>query len=252
MGGASALFAATIACVQTDIKRVLAYSTMSQLGYMFLGESAGGFSSGIFHLTTHAYFKALLFMCAGAVIHALGGEQDMRQMGGLRARLPRTFALFVVGGLALAAIFPFAGFWSKDAILGAALQRSQAGDNTAWIWLVLYLVGLLVALLTGFYTFRLIFSVFLGSYRGGEIAEAHAGHAGDAELRPATARRGNGRTRDPLARVHEVGAAMLVPMVDPGRAFGRWRARRHSGAQLDRRLPRAGDGSTRSSCPPPD
>ena len=122
LAGATALFAATIACVQTDIKRVLAYSTMSQLGYMFMGEAAGGFSSGIFHLTTHAYFKALLFMCAGAVIHALGGEQDMRKMGGLRGRLPRTFWLFLVGGLSLAAIFPFSGFWSKDAILGDVLQ----------------------------------------------------------------------------------------------------------------------------------
>src|SRR5690242_12632839 len=99
VGGATALFAATIACVQMDIKRVLAYSTMSQLGYMFMGEAAGGFSSGIFHLTTHAYFKALLFMAAGAVIHALAGEQDMRKMGGLRAQLPRTFWLFVIGGL---------------------------------------------------------------------------------------------------------------------------------------------------------
>jgi NADH-quinone oxidoreductase subunit L len=209
IGAGSALFAATIACVQTDIKRVLAYSTMSQLGYMFLGESAGGFSSGIFHLTTHAYFKALLFMCAGAVIHALAGEQDMRKMGGLRALLPRTFALFVVGGLALAAIFPFAGFWSKDAVLGAALQRSTAGDASAPLWLVLYIVGLVTALLTGFYTFRLIFGVFLGQYRGGEIGAGHGGQGTETGERRGAAASG----RDPLARVHEVGPAMLVPML---------------------------------------
>jgi NADH-quinone oxidoreductase subunit L len=135
----------------------------------------------------------------------------MRQMGGLIGKLPRTFWLFVVGGLALAAIVPFAGFWSKDAILGAVLQRSQGGANAS-VWLVLYIVGLLTALLTGFYTFRLIFAVFLGSYRGDEIAEAHASHGGEAELRPATARRGNGRARDPLARVHDVGPTMLLPM----------------------------------------
>ncbi len=121
VSGASAFFAATIACVQTDIKRILAYSTMSQLAYMFMGEAAGGFSAGIFHLVMHAFFKALLFMGAGAVIHALGGEQDIRKMGGLRQRLSSVFWLFVVAGLALAAIFPFDGFWSKDSILGAIL-----------------------------------------------------------------------------------------------------------------------------------
>src|SRR5262249_52650690 len=161
------LFAATIACVQTDIKRVLAYSTMSQLGYMFLGESSGGFSSGIFHLTTHAYFKALLFMCAGAVIHALAGEQDMRKMGGLRHKLTRTFWLFVVGGLALAAIPPLSGFWSKDAILSATLARGTTGDAGSLLWLVLYVIGLATASLTGFYTFRLIFAVFLWRYPRG-------------------------------------------------------------------------------------
>src|SRR6185312_2518573 len=170
--------AATIACVQTDIKRVLAYSTMSQLAYMFMGEAAGGFSSGIFHLVTHAFFKALLFMCAGAVIHALGGEQDIRKMGGLRERLSGTFWLFVVSGLALAAIFPFAGFWSKDAILGAILQRATTGGSG---WYALYAVGLLTAGLTGFYIFRLIFVTFFGAYRGAPVAAAHgSGHAADA------------------------------------------------------------------------
>jgi NADH-quinone oxidoreductase subunit L len=200
VAGVTAIFAATIACVQTDIKRVLAYSTMSQLGYMFMGEAAGGFSGGIFHLTTHAYFKALLFMCAGAVIHVLGGEQDMRKMGGLRARLQWTWWLFVVGGLALAAIFPFAGFWSKDAILGTILGR--ATSTGAFGWYLLYAVGLVTAALTGFYIFRLIFGVFLGSYRGGEIA----GHGPSAAG-------GRGGSRDPLAQVHEAGPVMLVPML---------------------------------------
>jgi NADH-quinone oxidoreductase subunit L len=205
IGGATALMAATIACVQTDIKRVLAYSTMSQLGYMFMGEAAGGFSGGIFHLTTHAYFKALLFMAAGAVIHALAGEQDMRKMGGLRGKLPRTFWLFVVGGLALAAVFPLSGFWSKDGILGAVLERAQTDGGTGWY--VLYALGLFTAILTGFYIFRLIFGVFFGAYRGEAIA-AHGGH--ETQGATSTGKRGAG---DPLRNVREVGAAMMVPMV---------------------------------------
>ncbi len=197
IGGASALFAATIACVQTDIKRVLAYSTMSQLGYMFMAEAAGGFSAGIYHLMTHAFFKALLFMCAGAVIHALGGEQDIRKMGGLRRKLSATYQTFVVGGLALAAIFPFAGFWSKDAILGALLERATTGGGTAWY--VLYAIGLLTAMLTGFYIFRLIFLVFHGTYRGAPVV-AHGANAHGATA------------ADPLANVHEPGGVMLSPM----------------------------------------
>jgi NADH-quinone oxidoreductase subunit L len=191
MAGASALFAATAACAQTDIKRVLAYSTMSQLAYMFMGEAAGGFSTGIFHLTTHAYYKALLFMCAGAVIHAVGGEQDLRKLGGLRSRLPLTFWMFVIGGLSLAAVVPFAGFWSKDAVLGAVLATAQAATNPVW-W-ILYGVGILTAGLTGFYIFRLIFTVFSGEYRG----DAGAGGTSGA---------------DPLSGVHEARMVMLVPM----------------------------------------
>jgi NADH-quinone oxidoreductase subunit L len=198
VGGATALMAATIACVQMDIKRVLAYSTMSQLGYMFMGEAAGGFSSGIFHLTTHAYFKALLFMAAGAVIHALAGEQDMRKMGGLRAKLPRTFWLFVIGGLALAAVFPLSGFWSKDGILSVVLERARTDGGTGWY--VLYGVGLVTAILTGFYIFRLIFGVFLGTYRGEPVA-AHGAHGAADDA------------RDPLRNVREVGTTMMVPMV---------------------------------------
>ena len=201
VAGASAFFAATIACVQTDIKRILAYSTMSQLAYMFMGEAAGGFSAGIFHLVTHAFFKALLFMCAGAVIHALGGEQDIRKMGGLRERLSGVFWLFVVAALALAAIFPFAGFWSKDAILGAILQRASATGAAGWY--ALYAVGLVTAALTGFYIFRLIFVVFFGSYRGAPVA----GHgAGGHMLSRVT------RENDPLAGLHRPGASLMWPM----------------------------------------
>ncbi len=194
VAGASAFFAATIACVQNDIKRILAYSTMSQLAYMFMGEAAGGFSSGIFHLVTHAFFKALLFMCAGAVIHALGGEQDIRKMGGLREALPRVFGLFVVAGLALAAIFPFAGFWSKDAILGAILERATLTGAIGWY--ALYGVGLVTAGLTGFYIFRLIFVVFFGANRG-SASQAHGGLASK---------------RGQRMELHSPGLAMMAPM----------------------------------------
>jgi NADH-quinone oxidoreductase subunit L len=194
--GATAFVAATIACVQNDIKRILAYSTMSQLAYMFMGEAAGGFSSGIFHLVTHAFFKALLFMCAGAVIHALGGEQDIRKMGGLRERLAGVFWLFVVSGLALAAIFPFAGFWSKDAVLGAILQR--ATTSAAAGWYALYAVGLLTAGLTGFYIFRLILVTFFGQYRGAPVAAHGGAHAATAS--------------EPLAGLHMPGMALMAPM----------------------------------------
>ena len=120
IGASTALAAATIAVVQTDIKRVLAYSTMSQIGYMFLAVGAGAYASGMFHLMTHAFFKALLFMGAGSIIHALGGEQDLRKMGDLRSRMPGTYVLFTIGVIAIAGIPPFSGFWSKDEILAHA------------------------------------------------------------------------------------------------------------------------------------
>jgi NADH-quinone oxidoreductase subunit L len=201
IAGASALYAAIVACAQTDIKRVLAYSTMSQLAYMFMGEAVEGYSNGIFHLTTHAYFKALLFMCAGAVIHALGGEQDMRKMGGLFGRLPRTFWMFLVGALSLAAIFPFSGFWSKDAILGDVLQKAINTGSLGWY--ALYAAGLLTAALTGFYIFRLLWLVFGGTYRGGAIV-AHGHDEAASEAYSATG--------DPLAQVHEPGPSMFIPM----------------------------------------
>jgi NADH-quinone oxidoreductase subunit L len=165
VGAATAIFAATIALVQNDIKRVLAYSTISQLGYMFLGCGVAAYSAAIFHLMTHAFFKALLFLAAGSVIHGLGGEQDMRKMGGLWKKLPITFAVMTVGVLAIAGIPPFAGFFSKDAILYAAFLHGTNGK-------ILYSVGLITALLTAFYMFRLWYMAFMGESRS-ENVHAH-------------------------------------------------------------------------------
>jgi len=158
IGCLTALLAATIALVQTDIKKVLAYSTISQLGYMFLGCGVGAFSSGIFHLMTHAFFKGLLFLGAGSVIHALGGEQDLRRMGGLRRNIPWTYGTMLVASLAIAGAPGFSGFFSKDEILLAARSGPYAN-------LVLYTLGVLTAGLTSFYIFRLLFLVFHGAPR---------------------------------------------------------------------------------------
>jgi len=158
VGCATAFFAATIGLVQTDIKKVLAYSTVSQLGYMFLACGVGAFSAGIFHLMTHAFFKALLFLAAGSVIHAMGGEQDMNRMGGLSKKISWTFGTMLVATMAIAGIPFFSGFFSKDAILLAAFQSDNGGR-------VLYAFGLLTALLTSFYMFRLIFLTFRGKPR---------------------------------------------------------------------------------------
>jgi NADH-quinone oxidoreductase subunit L len=158
VGGATAFFAATIGCVQYDIKRVLAYSTMSQIGYMVLAVGVGAYAAGAFHFMTHAFFKALLFLSAGIVIHALGGEQDMRKMGGLAAKLPFAFWTFLVGTVAIAGIFPFAGFFSKDAVL----EQVAAHHHPLLFWLVVVAAGL-----TAFYMFRLLFMTFFtGAYRG--------------------------------------------------------------------------------------
>jgi len=159
VGCATALFAATIGLVQTDIKRVLAYSTVSQLGYMFLACGVGAFGAGIFHLMTHAFFKALLFLAAGSVIHAIGGEQDMRHMGGLSKKIKVTYWTMLIATLAIAGAPLFAGFFSKDAILFSAFTVGGRGGH------VLYAVGLLTALLTAFYMFRLIFLTFHGKQR---------------------------------------------------------------------------------------
>ncbi|HKE34222.1 MAG TPA: NADH-quinone oxidoreductase subunit L [Candidatus Acidoferrum sp.] len=158
VGCVTALFAATIGLVQTDIKKVLAYSTVSQLGYMFLACGVGAFTAGIFHLMTHAFFKALLFLAAGSVIHAMGGEQEMPKMGGLGRKIKWTYYTMVTATLAIAGIPPLAGFFSKDAILFASFQSETGGR-------ILYALGLLTALLTAFYMFRLIFLTFSGKPR---------------------------------------------------------------------------------------
>ena len=162
IGCATAIFAATIGLVQTDIKKVLAYSTVSQLGYMFLACGVGAFSAGIFHLMTHAFFKALLFLAAGSVIHAMGSEQDMRHMGGLGKKIKWTYITMLTGTLAIAGAPFFAGFFSKDEILLADFVTVEGGPYTGHI---LYAIGLLTALLTSFYMFRLIFLTFFGKQR---------------------------------------------------------------------------------------
>ena len=156
VGAITAIFAATIALVQFDIKRVMAYSTVSQLGYMFLALGVGAPAAAIFHLATHAFFKALLFLGSGSVIHGLGGEQDMRKMGGLRRKMPVTFWTMLIAGGALAALPPLAGFWSKDEILGAAFTNGQ---------LVLYAIGIVTAILTAFYVTRALWMTFYGEPR---------------------------------------------------------------------------------------
>ncbi len=174
IGCVTALFAASIALVQTDIKKVLAYSTISQLGYMFLALGVGAFSAGIFHLMTHAFFKALLFLGAGSVMHAMGGEQDMRHMGGLRKAIPWTYATMLAATLAIAGIPGFSGYFSKDEILDAA--RSGAHSNMA-----LYVLGVFTAGLTSFYMFRLIFMTFHGEpHSDGE--HAHHPHESPSNM----------------------------------------------------------------------
>jgi NADH-quinone oxidoreductase subunit L len=191
IGTLTALFAATIGITQTDIKKILAYSTVSQLGYMFLACGAGAFSAGIFHLMTHAFFKGLLFLGAGSVIHAVGGEQDMRKMGGLKTYIPITFTTMLIATLAIAGIPPLAGFWSKDEILWKAYQAS-------WVY---WLIGAITALITSFYMFRLLFMTFWGDYKGIQVDDhghAHAvpGHEGHGHGEP-----------------HESPMVMLVPLI---------------------------------------
>jgi NADH-quinone oxidoreductase subunit L len=168
LGAATLLMAGLIALVQVDIKRVIAYSTMSQIGYMFVGAGVGTYSNAMFHLMTHAFFKALLFLAAGIVIHALTGEQDMRRMGGLGKALPFTRTLFLVGALALVGIPPFAGFFSKDAIIAATLTKGAFGY-------CLFAACLAGAFLTGLYTFRMFFIVFGGERSGFAQEHLHAG-----------------------------------------------------------------------------
>jgi NADH-quinone oxidoreductase subunit L len=169
IGTLTAFFAATIGIAQTDIKKVLAYSTISQLGYMFMACGVGAFSAGIFHLMTHAFFKGLLFLGAGSVIHACGGEQDMKRMGGLRSYIPWTFLTMSIATLAIAGIPPLAGFWSKDEILWKAYQVS-------WVY---WGIGVVTAFITSFYMFRLWYMTFFGDYHGAQVDE-RGSHAQDA------------------------------------------------------------------------
>jgi NADH-quinone oxidoreductase subunit L len=167
VGGSTAIFAATIACTQNDIKRVIAYSTCSQLGYMFFACGVSAYSAGIFHLMTHGFFKALLFLGAGSVIHAMSDEQDMRKMGGLGKHIKVTYALMLIGSLALVGIWPFAGFYSKDIILEAAWgSHTIAGNYAFWM-------GITAAFLTAFYSWRVIIMTFHGTSRADETVLAH-------------------------------------------------------------------------------
>ncbi len=168
IGLATALLAATIALKQNDIKKVLAYSTVSQLGYMFLALGVGAYTAAVFHVMTHAFFKALLFLGSGSVIHAMSGEQDIRNMGGLSKKLKITFFTFLIGCLAITGIPPFSGFFSKDAILLAAFEHDERGKI-----LILYSISLFTALLTTYYMFRLLFITFTGKFRGTKEQEHH-------------------------------------------------------------------------------
>ncbi|MGH6973386.1 MAG: NADH-quinone oxidoreductase subunit L [Stellaceae bacterium] len=180
IGGSTAMFAATIGMAQNDIKRVIAYSTCSQLGYMFFAAGVSAYGAAMFHLLTHAFFKALLFLCAGSVIHAVSGEQDMRKMGGLRSLIPATYILMWIGSLSLAGIWPFAGYYSKDTILEASWAAGTGVGQYAY-WL-----GTFAAFLTAFYSWRLLFLTFHGKPRA---------------------------SREVMAHVHESPPVMILPLV---------------------------------------
>ena len=203
IGAATALFAATIGIAQNDIKRVLAYSTVSQLGYMFMACGVGAFGAGIFHLMTHAYFKALLFLGAGSVIHALSNEQDLRKMGGLAPRLPWTHATMLIATLAIAGIPPLAGFFSKDEILADAFASGHFG-----VWLV----GVVGAILTAFYMGRLYFLCFRGPSRVDHEVEHHLHESPPSMIVPLVT----------LAVLTVVGGWIGLPMMEGGHPFARW------------------------------
>ncbi|MBB6226288.1 NADH-quinone oxidoreductase subunit L [Polymorphobacter multimanifer] len=216
VGAATALFAASVALVQTDIKRVIAYSTCSQLGYMFFAAGSGAYGAAMFHLFTHAFFKALLFLGAGSVIHAMHHEQDMRFYGGLRKHIPLTFAMMTVGTLALTGFFFTAGYYSKDAILEAAFASGTDAGQFA------FFVGALVALMTSFYSWRLVFLTFFGKPRwAGSEHIAHAAHGHDDDHGHQ-----HGHSDDPTAgyHPHESPWTMTLPLVllAVGALFAGW------------------------------
>ncbi len=232
VGATTAFFAATIGLVQNDIKRVIAYSTCSQLGYMFVALGVGGYGIGIFHLFTHAFFKALLFLGAGSVIHAMHHEQDMRAMGGLKDEIPFTFWMMMIGTLALTGVgipfttIGFAGYVSKDAIIEAAFASQRHGAVYAFICVVL------AAALTSFYSWRLVFMTFFG-HRGdwaASLPKAAHGHDDHGQASTATA----------TPRAHESPNVMLVPLAVL--AFGAALRRRRCSATVHRRRFRRASG----------
>ena len=211
IGCLTAIFAATMGMAQTDIKRVLAYSTVSQLGYMFLACGVAAYTAGIFHLMTHAFFKALLFLGAGSVIHAIGGEQDMRRMGGLRTKIPVTFWVVTIATFAIAGFPPLAGFFSKDEILWRVYTSGEYG----WI---LWLIGLITAGLTSFYMFRLWFMTFFGDLRLGQVDTGEEAHAVSAppQTQHGVASQSHSHADDHAhghGGVHESPWIMLAPLV---------------------------------------
>ena len=211
LGAATLLMAGLIALVQTDIKRVIAYSTMSQIGYMFVGAGLGAYPNAMFHLMTHAFFKALLFLAAGIAIHAVVGEQDIRKLAGVGKLMPFTKWVFLVGSLALVGIFPFAGFFSKDAIIAAALDHGWYGD-------VIYAACLVGAFLTGIYAFRLFFIVFTGEPSAFAREHFHRHHDQEGPISMlwtvGDARRALGRRRPAPVRA---GLAPALDLARPGR-----------------------------------
>ena len=206
IGAGTALFAATIAVAQNDIKKVLAYSTVSQLGYMFLAVGSGAYTAALFHMITHAFFKALLFLGAGSVIHGMHHEQDMRRMGALRTLMPITAITFIIGWLAIAGVPPFAGFWSKDDILLFAYDKSP----------ILWFVGLVTALLTAFYMTRQVIMVFYGTARWNDAHEANGAH-GDLHIDTHIDTHDNSDDHDhgtePHPQPHESPWMMVTPLM---------------------------------------
>ncbi|NQV96311.1 MAG: NADH-quinone oxidoreductase subunit L [Acidimicrobiaceae bacterium] len=211
IGGATALFAATVAVAQNDIKKVLAYSTVSQLGYMFLAVGSGAYVAAIFHMVTHAFFKALLFLGSGSVIHGMHHEQDMRRMGALRKVMPITAFTFIIGWLAIAGVPPFAGFWSKDEILLYVYANNRG----------LYVVGLVTALLTAYYMTRQVIMVFYGKAKWSDHSAEHGAHG---DLTPRESPRVMLVPLVVLALLSTVGGAMQLPFSKNLHFLGSWLA----------------------------
>jgi NADH-quinone oxidoreductase subunit L len=212
VGGFTALFAATIGLAQTDIKKVLAYSTVSQLGYMFLACGVGAFGAGMFHVLTHAFFKACLFLGSGSVIHALGGEQDLRRMGGLARKIPITYVTFLVATLAIAGVPLLAGFFSKDAILAAVFEARF--PQAPWLPKLLWSAALFTAGLTAFYMFRLVSLAFYGRFRGTPEQETHVHESPPSMTVPLVV----------LAFLSVVGGWIGIPIVHGGNRIGEFLA----------------------------